>query len=348
MSLPKTFKAYRRSAGPGPLSVVESTESLRSDLGPHEVLIKTHAVSLNFRDFMQLGGDYPFNRMDEGILASDAAGEVIATGSSVKDFKIGDHVSPSFFTNRFTDEDLEPPSALGGDVHGVLSQYGIFEERALVHLPPHLSWEEGATIACAGVTAWNAIGQMKGLSEKSTVLLEGTGGVSSFALHVLVAAGVKVIITSSSDKKIASIKKLSPLIEGINYKTHEDIAAEVKRITNGRGVDLVVNNTGVSSVSSNIDAIAEKGSVSLVGFLGGFGESLKEGALLNLMSKQGTIRGVAVGSTSDFRKLSSFLDEKKVNLKGLIDRVFAFEDAPSAVEYLGTGQHVGKIVIKVY
>ncbi|KAM5354585.1 hypothetical protein ACJ41O_001232 [Fusarium nematophilum] len=202
--------------------------------------------------------------MDEGVPSSDAAAEVVAIGSDVKDFKIGDHVSPSFFTNRFTEEDRNPPQGLGGNVPGVLRQYAVFEERTLVHLPRHLSWEEGSTIACAGVTAWNAVNQLKGLA-----LLEGTGGMSSFALHLLVAAGVKVIITSSSDDKIASIKKLSPLIEGINHKTHADTTAEVKRITNGRGGDLIVNTIGDASVPSNVDVLVEKGYISLVGILGG-------------------------------------------------------------------------------
>lgn len=142
MSLPKTFNAYRRSAGAAPYSVVLSTETLPTDLAPKDVLIKIHAVALNYRDILGLRGLDHFGLMDEGVPSSDAAAEVVAIGSDVKDFKIGDHVSPSFFNNRFTEEDRNVPQGLGGNVPGVLRQYAVFEERTLVHLPRHLSWEE--------------------------------------------------------------------------------------------------------------------------------------------------------------------------------------------------------------
>ncbi|KZL79301.1 alcohol dehydrogenase zinc-binding domain-containing protein [Colletotrichum incanum] len=347
MALPKTYTALRRSAEPAPYTLVPTTESLSLDLSNHDVLVKIHAVSLNFRDIMQQRGLDPHGVLTQGIPASDAAGEVVAIGSDVKDFKVGDRVSPSFFNNRFTDDDVEPPNGLGGAVPGVLTEYSVFEERALVHLPAHLSWEENATVPCAGVTAFNAVNQLKGLNSKSTVLLEGTGGVSSFAMHLIVAAGVRVIVTSSSDDKLASIKKLSPLIDGINYKTHPNIADEVRKLTGGKGVNLIVNTIGDASIPSNVDALAEKGAISLVGFLGGFGERLKEGTLMGLMFKRGTIQGTAVGTTEDHRKLNEFLTQKEVKLGALIDKTFDFKDTQEAYDYLGAGKHVGKVIIKV-
>ncbi|GKT58077.1 alcohol dehydrogenase [Colletotrichum tofieldiae] len=331
MALPKTYTALRRSAGPAPYTLVPTTETLSPDLGNHDVLVKIHAVSLNFRDIMQQRGLDPHGVLTQGIPASDAAGEVVAIGSNVKDFKIGDRVSPSFFNNRFTDDDVAPPNGLGGGVPGVLTEYGVFEDITLVHLPAHLSWEENATVPCAGVTAFNAVNQLKGLNGKSTVLLEG----------------VCVIVTSSSDEKLASIKKLSSLIDGVNYKTHPNIADEVKKLTGGKGVNLIVNTIGDASIPSNVDSLAEKGVISLVGFLGGLGEKLKEGTLLGLMFKRGTIQGTAVGTTEDHRKLNEFLKQKEIKLNALIDKTFDFKDTQKAYEYLGAGKHVGKVIIKV-
>ncbi|CCF36958.1 alcohol dehydrogenase zinc-binding domain-containing protein [Colletotrichum higginsianum] len=347
MSVPKTYTSLRRSAEPAPYALVPTTENIPSELGASDVLVKIHAISLNFRDVMQQRGLDPHGVLSQGIPASDAAGEVAAIGSGVKDFKVGDRVSPSFFNNRFTDDDIAPPVGLGGGALGVLTEYGVFEDRTLVHLPAQLSWEEAATIPCAGVTAFNAVNQLQGFTDKSTVLLEGTGGVSSFAMHLLVAAGVHVIVTSSSDEKIASYTKLSPLIKGINYKKHPDIAQEVKRLTGGKGVNLVINTVGNSSIPSCVESLAERGVISLVGALGGMGEKLKEGTLLNLMFKRGTIQGVVVGTTEDHRKLNEFIGQKDVKLSALVDKVFALKEAQKAYDYLGAGKHVGKVIIKV-
>ncbi|KAM0329337.1 hypothetical protein ACHAQA_004642 [Verticillium albo-atrum] len=347
MSIPATHSTYRWSAGSGPFTLVQSTEPLSTDLGPHDVLLKIHAASLNYRDLIILNGYYPFPITPQGVPVSDGAGEVAAIGSAVKGFKVGDRVSPGFNVNRYTEDDLTPSKGLGGEADGVLRQYGVFEDRTLAHLPDHVSFEEASTIVCAGTTAWNAVNKLKGLSEKSTVLLEGTGGVSLFALHILVAAGVNVIITSSSDDKLAAVKKISPLVQGINYKTHTDIAEEVKRLTDGKGVNLVVNNIGEGSVASNVDVIVERGQISLVGALAGVGQQLKAGTLLSLMFKRGTIQGIAQGSTDAFHSLVEFIGEKKVDLSAIVDRVFAFEDASKAYEYLGSGKHIGKVVIKV-
>ncbi|KAL7943697.1 GroES-like protein [Trichoderma barbatum] len=348
MAIPDTHKTYRRTTGATPLTINQTTEATPRSLGPKDVLLKVHSVSLNYRDAAMLHGLYPAPILDNGIPASDAAAEVVAVGSAVQKFKVGDHVSPTFFVNYLTGEELEPVKGLGGDVEGVLAEYAVFPEEIIVKLPDHLSWDEASTIPCAGLTAWSSLGGLKKLSpEKSYVLLEGTGGVSMFALLLLIDAGIKTIITSSSDAKIAQLQKLSPLVTGVNYKTTPDISAEVQRITNGRGADIVVNNIGPESLISNLDSLLTGGSISIVGFLGGFTAGWNPGELLKLLFKRGSIRGISVGTKIDFEELNAHLAKRNIGLQTLVDRVFAFDEAKEAIDYMFAGRHVGKIIVKV-
>ncbi|KAL2145074.1 hypothetical protein VTI28DRAFT_7953 [Corynascus sepedonium] len=355
MSLPKTYRAFRRTTGDLPRTISPSTEQLPQQLGPKEVLIKIHAVSLNFRDVAMLNGRYPIDVQERGIPCSDAAAEVAAVGAAVTQFAVGDHVSAIFDLSNLTGCEDEPPKELGGELSGVLREYAVYEETQLVSLPNHLSWEEAATIPCAGVTAWTALDNLKGPGGKKprSVLLQGTGGVSMFALVLCVAAGVQPIITSSSDKKLADISRLGSsevAIGTINYKTfqNDQLADEVRRLTGGRGVDVVVNNTGPASIPQDISFLRERGGlVSLVGFLDGFSGEWQPAALMTLIMKFSRLKGIHVGSRLDFLELNRFLEEKQVSLAPLVDRVFSFEESPAAFEYLYSGNHVGKVVIKV-
>ncbi|KAL1617214.1 hypothetical protein SLS54_007992 [Diplodia seriata] len=169
-----------------------------------------------------------------------------------------------------------------------------------------------------------------------------------FALQLCVAAGIKPIITSSSDEKLEAIKKLSPAVEGINYKKHADVAAEVLRLTDGKGVDIVVNNTGMGSFPSDFASLRKRyGTISWVGFLEGFKGDWDPSHLFALMTKSAKIQGIAVGSRKDFEDVCKFLEDKKVQLTPIIDRVFTFDEAPQAFEYLYSGKHTGKVVIKL-
>ncbi|KAL7794282.1 GroES-like protein [Trichoderma ceciliae] len=348
MAIPQTYKAYHRTTGDLPLTVVQSSETTPKDLGANNVLVKIHSVSLNYRDVAMLHGAYPAPVLDNGIPASDCAAEVVAVGSAVRQFKAGDAVSPNFFVNYLTGSETEPAEGLGGNIEGVLGEYAAFPENTLVRLPDYLSWDEASTIACAGVTAWTSTDGLKNLSpESSYVLLEGTGGVSMFALLLLIDAGIKTIITSSSDAKIAQIEKLSPLVTGVNYKAHPIVSAEVWRITNGRGVDIVVNNIGPGSIPSNIESIRHGGSIAIVGFLGGVTADWNPSELIKLMFKRGVLRGITVGTKIDFEALCAHLAKRKIGLQPLVDRVFAFDEAKDAFDYMYEGRHVGKVIIKV-
>ncbi|KAK4234058.1 putative alcohol dehydrogenase [Achaetomium macrosporum] len=348
MSIPETYKAFRRTSGDYPRTIIPTTEQLprERELGPHDVVLKIHAVSLNFRDPWMLHGGYPAAVIDGGIPCSDAAAEVAAIGSAVKDFAIGDRVSVTIDLCNLTGYEDEPPVVLGGDAEGVLREYAVFEDRYLVHLPKHLSWEEASTITVAGVTAWNALNGLK--ANARSALLQGTGGVSLFALLICLAAGIRPIITSSSDKKLEQIQRLGSGIGTINYKTVSDQASEVKRLTDGKGVDIVLNNSGPASIPEDISFLRQRGGiVSLVGFLAGTNGDWEPSAVLALMFKFAKLNGVLGGSKQDYIDLNRFLEEKKVSLSPLIDRVFAFDKAPAAFEYLYSGSHVGKVVIKV-
>lgn len=271
MTLPTTNRTYRRTADGKSIELLE--EPLSHDLKPNQALIKIHAVSLNFRDIAMISGRYPVEVIKQGVPCSDAAATVVAVGSDVEKVTIGDYVTPSFQTNYLTGtEKHNELSALGGDVDGVLREYAVFDAEILTKVPEHLSHEEAATIACAGVTAWTALDMGRSLKADSA-LMQGAGGVSMFALVLCVAADIKPIITSSSDNKLKEIEKLgsqeNPVI-GINYSTHSDWDVEALRLTDGLGVDVVVNNVGATSMEKSINVLVRRnGTISLVGFLGG-------------------------------------------------------------------------------
>jgi NADPH:quinone reductase-like Zn-dependent oxidoreductase len=271
MSLPTVNRTYRRTSDGKSIELLE--EPLSHDLQPNEALLKIHAVSLNFRDIAMLSGRYPVEVIKQGVPCSDAAATVVAVGSEVKSFQPGDYVTPSFQTNYITGtEKHESMSALGGDVDGVLREYAVFDAKVITKVPEHLSHEEASTIACAGVTAWTALDMGRTLKADSA-LMQGAGGVSMFALILCLAAGIKPIITSSSDTKLNEIKKLGSRenqVLGINYSTHPHWDVEAIKLTDGLGVDVVVNNVGATAMTQSINALVNRnGTISLVGFLGG-------------------------------------------------------------------------------
>ncbi|KAH7007791.1 alcohol dehydrogenase [Macrophomina phaseolina] len=347
MAIPDTYQAYRRTTGKPPLKIIKVTETTPKDLGVRDVLIRIHAVSLNYRDLATLTGRYPFPLEEGGIVASDCAAEVVAVGPAVNDFKIGDRVAPIFDLENLNGDNDET-RGLGGEVAGVLRQFALFDEKHLVRLPENLSWEEASTIACAGVTAWNALNVPAHANRNKTALLQGTGGVSMFALLICLGAGIRPIITSSSDDKLRAVSKLAPegSIGTINYRTHPDTAAEVKRLTEGRGVDIIVNNAGPSSLPLDFESIRRRGTISLVGGLSGL-DSPDFNFFLSVIFKTAKVHGVAVGSKVDFQDLNDFIADKDVRIAPAIDRVFGFEDAEAAFQYLSSGKHVGKVVIKM-
>jgi len=308
-----------------------------------QVLVKIAACSLNHRDIGIALGTARQPMRANVIPLSDGAGEVIEVGAGVERVKPGDVVAGNFF-QRWRAGEAGPDtrlSALGGPIDGMLAEYVVLEEEGVVKIPKHLSIDEGATLPCAGVTAWHAMVEHAGLVAGSTVLLQGTGGVSIFGLQLAKAMGVRVIITSSSDEKLARAKQLGA-DHGINYKTALDWQESVMEITEGRGVDSVVEVGGAGTISRSLGAIRFGGSISLIGSLSGRSAQFDSGQLL---SKRANVQGISVGSTNMFESMNRAIAANKI--RPVIDKVFSFDNVQAAYKHLASSTHFGKIVIRV-
>ncbi|CAL1711790.1 unnamed protein product [Somion occarium] len=309
-----------------------------------EVLVKIHAVSLNYRDIAAVTGNYP-GLKDEPVPCSDMAGEVIAVGSEVKGWKKGDRVASNFAVDHVHGEITKEikDTSLGGAIDGTLTRYKNFPAHALVRVPEHLTYEEAATLPCAAVTAWNALLGPVPLKGGDTVLVQGTGGVSIFALQIAAAMGATVIATSSSNVKLQIAKKLGAT-HLINYKETPDWDQEALKLTGGRGVDHIVEIGGPGTLDKSISAARYGGWVHNIGFLAGVNTDLS-GLTLKMLHKAIVYRSVLVGTRYQFEDLNRLLVARQIH--PVIDKVFSFEQAKDAYQHLLSQKHVGKVVIKV-
>ncbi|KAJ5383553.1 Polyketide synthase enoylreductase [Penicillium concentricum] len=311
-------RAFRRTDdyAPGKPKLKLVQEALALPLAPSAVLIKVHAVALNYRDANIANGGNPWPAVPIGILGNDAAGEVLAVGDKVKTLAVGHRAGPITDTENISGREVKR-SWLAADEDGVMADHIIFDADALCKLPGYLDWVEAATIPCAGVTAWSA--------------LKGTGGVSVFALKLVRAAGLRVILTSSSDKKLEQMKMKysNPPIMTTNYSQTPEWDKEILKLTNDVGVDIIVETGGSSSLIKSIRCTRRGGVVSQVGYL----------------SRQ---------DPNDLRELiptiidrRTILRAAQMPLNGLIDKIFPFEQAEEAVEYVWEGKQIGKIVLRI-
>jgi NADPH:quinone reductase-like Zn-dependent oxidoreductase len=308
-----------------------------------QMLLKVAACSLNFRDLGIVRGTYRMPVRENLIPLSDGAGEVVEVGAGVTRVKAGDKVAGCFF-QRWPGGEMTPEagtSALGGAIDGMLAEYVVLEEDGVVKIPEHLSLEEGATLPCAGVTAWNAIVQHAKLIAGQTVLLQGTGGVSIFGLQLAHAMGITAIVTSSSDEKLARAKALGAAC-GINYKTSPEWDKAAVAFNGGRGVDHVIEVGGANTLTRSFGAIRNGGKVSMIGGLSGGATELNPGLIF---SKRANVQGIYVGSTEMFTAMNAAIAANKI--KPAIDRVFGFDEVKAAYQHMAAGAHFGKIVIKV-
>jgi NADPH:quinone reductase-like Zn-dependent oxidoreductase len=311
--------------------------------GPGQVLLDIHAVSLNYRDLMTVKGAYNPKLQPNRIPCSDGAGTVVATGSGVTRAVVGDRVAGTFFQNW---QDGEPEAekfkgALGGDVDGTLAQQMVLHEDGVVQIPDHLSFEEAATLPCAGVTAWNAVVTAARVKSGDTVLIQGTGGVSCFALQFARGLGARVIGTSSSADKLRRAADLG-LEAGHNYRDDPEWARWAVSQTGGRGVDLIVEVGGAGTFQQSMAATRVGGVIAQIGVLGGREQALTITPILHKMLK---IRGIYVGSRHHFEEMNRAISE--LGLRPAIDRVFSFGEAREAFETMDNASHFGKIVIAV-
>ncbi len=308
-----------------------------------EVLIRVRATSLNRRDLLVRDAQYGASDLSGIIPLSDGAGEVVAVGEEVTRFKPGDRVAAIFFQSWLTGkaDAGTAATALGGAIDGMLSEYVALSEDGLVRSPEHLSFEEAATLPCAGVTAWNGLFTRGNLQAGETVLLEGTGGVSVFGLQFAVAAGAKTIITSSSDAKLARAKQLGAW-QTVNYRTTPDWDKTVMDLTGGAGVDHVLEVGGESTLPKALASLGFDAHLAYIGGLSGWGAQIPA-AVLPIRNAQ--VSGIYVGSRADFEAMNEFLTRHR--LRPVIDKVFTFADAAAAYDHMASGKHFGKIVIRL-
>ncbi|GAB3583624.1 zinc-dependent alcohol dehydrogenase family protein [Hymenobacter daeguensis] len=308
--------------------------------GPGQVLVRVRAVSLNYRD---LGVAQSPNRLKPVIPCSDGAGEVAAVGAGVTRVQAGDRVAGIFFQTWLAGPLVAEvhAQALGGSADGMLAEYVVLSEQGLVKLPDYLTYEEAACLPCAGVTAWNSLFEQGHLQPGQTVLLQGTGGVSILSMQLAKAAGARVIITSSSDEKLARARELGA-DETINYRTTPDWEQEVQRLTNGLGADHVVEVGGAGTLEKSLGATRASGHIAFVGVLTGVAAPI---ATHLLLTKSLRLTGIYVGSRDMFERYLQALTQTR--LRPVIDRVFAFEEAPAALQHLKSGAHFGKIVVRL-
>jgi NADPH:quinone reductase-like Zn-dependent oxidoreductase len=278
-----------------------------------------------------------------GIPLSDGAGEVIAVGKGVTRFKMGDRVAGIFF-EKWIDGASSEVSLLsdrGGNAGGMLSEVIVTHEDGLVSIPEHLSYEEAATLPCAALTAWVGLFKRGRIEPGQYVLLEGTGGVSIFGLIFSSALGAKPIITSSRDYKLERAMEMGA-IGTANYRSNSDWHLKVKEISGGHGVDQVLDVGGRDTLAKVLEILAYSGHIALIGGLSGYGSDVPTDAIMWINA---TTSGVYVGSREDFEAMNTFISEH--GLRPLIDRIFEFEEAPAAYEYMESGDFMGKIVIRL-
>jgi NADPH:quinone reductase-like Zn-dependent oxidoreductase len=336
-------KTWRLAAGAGSLDDLALVEAAKPAPGPGDVLIRVRACSLNYRDQLIVKGQYFGGVIDRDLTPlSDGAGEVEAVGEGVTAFAPGDRVAGTFFQNWLAGPpNPNPGVALGAPpAAGMLSEYVVLPERGVVPIAASLSFEEAATLPCAGVTAWNALMEgPRAVGPGSSVLVLGTGGVSLLALAIAKAAGARVIATSSSDEKLARIRALGA-DETINYRTTPDWGAAAAKLTGG-GVAHVVEVGGAGTLAQSMAAVGFNGEVALIGVLTRSGETGPHA----LMLKGASLRGIFVGSAAMAVALNRAIDATAI--KPAIDRVFAFDDARQAYDYQSSPDLFGKVVIRV-
>ncbi|KAL4785960.1 chaperonin 10-like protein [Aspergillus varians] len=341
-----TRRVFRRTDDhtPGTPKVALLTEPL-PPLSPTAALIKVHAVSLNYRDANIANGGNPWPVTPHGIPCNDAAGEVMAIGDAVKTLAVGDRVAPITDTENITGREVKR-SWLAADEDGVLADHVVFDEWKLSKLPSYLDWVGASIIPCAGVTAWTALA---GFGMGAVVLIQGTGGVSIFALKLARAAGMKVILSSSSDAKLKKISEQfsTPPLLTVNYATNPEWHEEVLKLTDGVGVNLVVEVGGSSSLVKSMKCTRRGGTVSQVGYLskqdpGHLGELFAV-----LIDRRTVVRGINAGSKHDMDDLCADLAASQMPLDDIIDSVEPFEKADEAIEYIWQGKQIGKLVLRL-
>jgi NADPH:quinone reductase-like Zn-dependent oxidoreductase len=309
--------------------------------GTGQVVVRVKAASINYRDLLMVRGEYNPKQRLPLVPCSDGCGEVVAAAEGVTRVAVGDRVCPAFHQRWIAGDPSRDllRGTLGGPLDGTLSELMVASEEGVVRPPGHLTDEEAATLPCAAVTAWNALVTEGRTTAGDTVLVQGTGGVSLFALQLGVLVGARVIVTSSSDAKLERARALGAW-ETINYRELPDWGARAAELTGGRGVDLVVEVGGAGTLGQSLRAVRPGGTIALIGVLSGATTELR---LNSVLMRKVRVQGVIVGPRESFEAMNRALAHHR--LRPVVDRVFALEQARDAFEHLASGRHFGKVCV---
>lgn len=320
----------------GSLDGLTMTEDEIPSPGHGEVLVKIRATSLNFRDLAILQGWMPFGVQEGRVPLSDAAGEVVSVGDGVKRFKAGDHVINSCIPAWYGGSLQTLPDQYGIHVDGWSTDYKVIDEQELVRMPEYLTFEEAATLPCAAMTAWSALAQA---GPGDTVLTQGTGGVSLFAVQLAKAAGATVLATTSSQEKAERLKALGA-DHVINYRATPEWGDQVRSLTGGQGVTRIVEVGGPGTIAQSLRAVAIGGQVSIVGVLAAGEPAIN---FMDMFMSQATIQPIATGSRRDLEDLLRVMSQHLI--RPVVDSVYSMADAKAAWTHFGDRQLFGKVVI---
>ncbi|MCH9651014.1 MAG: NAD(P)-dependent alcohol dehydrogenase [Deltaproteobacteria bacterium] len=319
------------------------TERSEPTLGPGQVLVRMNAVSLNYRDLLMVRGMYNPRQPLPLIPCSDGVGTVVGLGKGVRRVKEGDRVAALFAQGWISGEPSHEKlrTSLGGPLDGTLTELMVLDAEGVVPVPEHLTDEEAATLPCAALTAWSALVTQGEVRAGDTVLIQGTGGVSIFALQFALQMGARTIVTSSSDQKLQRARELGAH-EVLNYRTEPEWGKKALELTEGRGVDHVVEVGGAGTLEQSLKAVRFGGALSVIGVLSGVSSPLN---ILPILMKNVRLQGILVGHREGFEAMNRAISVSR--LRPIVDRSFPFEDTPQAFEFLASGGHFGKICLRL-
>jgi len=310
--------------------------------GPGEVVLAMRAASLNYRDLLMIEGNYNPRQPLPLVPLSDGVGEVVAVGAGVTRVRVGERVAPIFAQAWLAGQPTRAHlrTTLGGPLPGVLAEQLRVAAESVVRVPDHLSDVEAATLPCAALTAWSALITQGHLQPGDSVLVQGTGGVSLFALQFAVLAGARVLVTSSDDDKLAKARTLGAA-ETVNYRTTKDWGRRAREWTGGEGVDHVVEVGGAGTLAQSLVAVRPGGHIALIGILGG---SSTDVSLLPILMQNVRVQGVIVGHREGFEAMNRAV--ASAGLRPVVDKVLPWTEAREALEYLRSGKHFGKVCLQ--
>jgi NADPH:quinone reductase-like Zn-dependent oxidoreductase len=328
----------------GQIDYLSMREEDRPEPAAGEVLLRMHATALNFRDLLIAQNQYPAGALKHDVIPlSDGAGEVVAVGAGVNRVKVGDRVTGNML-QRWIAGPLRREylgSDLGGSLDGLLSEYVVLSQEGVVKVPAYLSFQEAGSLTCAGLTAWCGLTIGTPLQPGQTVLVQGTGGVSIFALQFAKAFGARVIALTSTAAKAERLTALGA-DHVINYKENPDWDVSVHKLTDGQGVDRVIEVAGPQTLSKSVSSLAVSGRIALIGFAGGFEGNFNP---LQMLGRGLSFDAITVGHRDHYEAMLKAMEQHQIH--PLLDRVFAFDEAREAYKHLEVRAHLGKIVIRL-